>query len=103
MFRHRAGIRLVVLRDTDAARAAIQRALDNAEPGEAAGLGRALELLGTASQTDSELIRDWTLQILRDAGVDPKAEMNAVRALRAAEPALDLQTAVDLVKNVARR
>ncbi|MGW7822756.1 hypothetical protein ACWGLF_32650 [Streptomyces puniciscabiei] len=103
MFRQRNnGARLIVLRETDVVRTAIQRALDTADPAEAPGLRRALALLDATTGTDTDLLRAWTLQILQDAGVDPTAEVAAVRALRSAEPALDLQTAVDLVKGVAR-
>lgn len=103
MFRQRAETRLIVLRDTDTARAALRRALDTAEPVDAPGLRRALALLGEGERTDQEITRDWTLQILRDAGVDPKDEVVAVRALRQAQPTLDLRTAVDLVKGAGRR
>ncbi|MGW3045663.1 hypothetical protein ACWC9T_37900 [Kitasatospora sp. NPDC001159] len=103
MFRQRGGTRLIVLRDSIAAAAAIRTALDSADPVDIPGLRRALELMVLAQRTDSELLKDWTRQMLREAKVDPQDGLAAVRALRKAEPGLDLKTAVDLVKDVASR
>ncbi|MFH8381227.1 hypothetical protein ACH4E7_09805 [Kitasatospora sp. NPDC018058] len=103
MFRQRGGTRLIVLRDSTAAAAAIRTALDSADPVDIPGLRRALELMVLAQGTDSELLKEWTLHRLREAEVDPQDGLAAVRALRKAEPGLDLKTAVDLVKDVASR
>ncbi|MEV0180520.1 hypothetical protein AB0I54_14665 [Streptomyces sp. NPDC050625] len=88
----------VVLNDLDEARAAIQRALDDAIGSDtAAGLRRALEIVDGIGGGDPRV--RWAAQVLAEAELDAREqEIKAVKALREALPGLSLAAAVDLLK-----
>ena len=92
---------LVVLRDSAATREALQSALSDANAEEAPGLRRALAILDDTREAEDPR-RQWTRQILDEAGLDPKSQsVHAVREVRKALPGLSLSAAVSLVKQVA--
>lgn len=90
---------MVVLNDLDEARAAIQRALNDATGSDtAAGLRRALEIVDGIGDGRDPRVR-WAAQVLAEAELDPREqEVKAVKALREALPGLSLIAAVDLLK-----
>jgi hypothetical protein len=94
---------LVVLRDLDDARAAVEEALTQASEEEAPGLRRALAIIdSTAPNTDLPL--RWASRAIDAAGVDPSThEVHAVRAVRKALPGLGLADAARLVRRVRER
>jgi hypothetical protein len=89
----------VVLNDLDEARAAIQRALNDAIGSDtAAGLRRALEIVDGIGDGRDPRVR-WAAQVLAEAELDAgEQEIKAVKALREALPGLSLAAAVDLLK-----
>ncbi|MGW7403302.1 hypothetical protein ACWGI9_06140 [Streptomyces sp. NPDC054833] len=89
----------VVLNDLDEARAAIQRALNDAIGSDtAAGLRQALEIVDGIGDGRDPRVR-WAAQVLAEAKLDVREqEIKAVKALREALPGLSLAAAVDLLK-----
>ncbi|MFI5687300.1 hypothetical protein [Streptomyces sp. NPDC051636] len=94
---------LVVLNDLDEARAALRKALDDADAETAPGLRRALEMADGIGAGEDPRVR-WTRQVLAEARLDPKEqEIAAIRAVRGALPGLSLVAAVDLVRRCQAR
>ena len=78
---------VVVLSDLDEARAALERALEDADPTLEPGLRRAAALLDGVRRPDDDLVLAWARRVLDDAGIDPRTdEVGAVRRLRATVP-----------------
>jgi hypothetical protein len=92
---------VVVLRDADGVKAALQAALAQAAPEERPGLERALAVVAEASAaTDEELRARWVRQRMEAAGVrGPADSVEAIKALREAAPGLSLLSAVQLAKS----
>lgn len=90
---------VVVLSDLEDAREAIRRAADGADPEEAPGLRRALELIDEVASAGVDPRARWVRGVLDAAGVDADAEeVRAVRAVRNKLPGLSLSGAVELVR-----
>lgn len=89
---------VLLLRDADVVRAALQQALAEATPEERPGLERAAALVeSTAAATEGELRARWVRSRLADVGFTGDiTSVAAVRALRKAEPKLSLAAAVQL-------
>ncbi|MET7648910.1 hypothetical protein ABZS83_35880 [Streptomyces sp. NPDC005426] len=94
---------VIVVRDADGISAALRQALAGAAAGERPGLERALALVAeVAGAPDAELRGRWAERRIRDGGHEgPLDEVAAVKALRAAEPALSLRQAVALSREAA--
>lgn len=93
---------VVVIRDSGQVESDLRRALEKAEPGERAGLEKALRIVAeTSSIPEDQVRRRWVRQILRVAGLDARYSVEAVKALRTAKPDLSLMAAVQLVKEAA--
>jgi hypothetical protein len=91
---------LIALNDLDAAREAVENALDGASSDERPGLQRALEIIDAVS-TREDPRRRWTRNVLDEAGIDVHAqEVHAVKAVRERLPGLSLSGAVGLVNEV---
>ncbi|MGW2208846.1 hypothetical protein [Streptomyces sp. NPDC001781] len=88
------------LKDSDAIVAAVRQALADAPPEERPGLERAAALVeSTAAASEDALCARWVRARLADTGfTGDLASTAALRALRRAEPALGLLTAVELQK-----
>ncbi|MEU3571035.1 hypothetical protein AB0E96_21830 [Kitasatospora sp. NPDC036755] len=92
---------LVVLRELDVVRTALQEELAAAGPEERPGLERALSVLDGMGRNEQQLKAKWVNGLLEQTGIDPRTqEVRAVRELRRAVPGLSLVAAVDLVKQV---
>ncbi|MEC4018885.1 hypothetical protein [Streptomyces sp. H27-D2] len=93
-------IALVVLRDADEIRDAVQRALVTADADERPGLERAAAVIAEEhARTDAELRVRWARRTLADGGVDAQdGHVAAVRAMRLAVPGMSLLVANQLVK-----
>ena len=89
---------VLLLRDADVVRAALQQALAEATPEERPGLERAAALVeSTAAATEAELRARWVRSRLAEVGFTGDiTSVAAVRALRKAEPKLSLAAAVQL-------
>ncbi|MBH1933724.1 hypothetical protein I5Q34_05345 [Streptomyces sp. AV19] len=103
MFGARARAEVVVLRDSQAVAEAVREALAGASAEERPGLERAAALIAErAGRPDAEVRGEWARAVVTAAGFDPRTqELQAIRALRKAEPGLGLATAVQLVREAA--
>ncbi|MER7925324.1 hypothetical protein ABTY96_19660 [Streptomyces sp. NPDC096057] len=91
---------VLTVRDSDVIAAALRRALAGASPEERPGLERAVALVeSTAAADEGRLHARWVRSRLDSVGFggDP-GSVEAVRALRQAEPRLSLLAAVQLQK-----
>ncbi|MEU8971284.1 hypothetical protein AB0D11_18765 [Streptomyces monashensis] len=93
---------VTVIRDVDLAVTQIEQALADADPTLVPGLQHALELLRNLPSSEEDLQTEWARGVLAAAGVDPKHEVRAIKALRDAKPELSLATAVEIAKKAAR-
>lgn len=93
---------MVIVHDVEIARARLQQALDTADPVEVAGLRRALEILAAVPASDDEVRTEWARTVLADARIDPKEQLKAIKALRAAKRGLSLKDAVEMAKRAAQ-
>ncbi|MEV3860275.1 hypothetical protein AB0J38_38975 [Streptomyces sp. NPDC050095] len=96
-------LNVLVLRDADRIAAAVHAALQDASDAERPGLERAAALVAEAADaSDAEVRGRWVRDRLDDAGHEgPADSVQAIRALRAAEPSLSLYAAVRLAKDAA--
>ncbi|MFH8370868.1 hypothetical protein [Streptomyces sp. NPDC018031] len=92
------GLNVLVLRDADELGHTLRQALAAADEAERPGLERALALIGEHSAlSDADLRVRWVRRALTGSGVDEQTDqVSVVRALRKAEPALGLASAVRL-------
>ncbi|MFJ3310077.1 hypothetical protein ACIPSA_45200 [Streptomyces sp. NPDC086549] len=95
-------LNLTVIRDVDVACTQLEQALADADPALVPGLQHALDLLRNLPSSEEDLTTEWARGVLAAAGVDPKHEVRATKALREAKPELSLGTAVEIAKKVAR-
>ncbi|MEW2392442.1 hypothetical protein AB0933_29180 [Streptomyces venezuelae] len=103
MFGTKRELMVIALRDTDAVADELREALATADERERPGLERAAELLARAAAVpDAEVRGRWALRRITDAGcTGPADSVQAVKALRRAEPGLSLVSAVQLSKEAA--
>ncbi|WTB19267.1 hypothetical protein OG293_13290 [Streptomyces sp. NBC_00829] len=94
-------LNVLVLRDADGIADAVRAALSTATPEERPGLERAAAIVAEAADTSvAELRGRWVRQQLDAAGIkEPADSINAIKALRQAEPGLSLLSAVNLAKD----
>jgi hypothetical protein len=94
-------LNVLVLRDADGIADAVRVALDTATPEDRPGLERAAALITeAAAASDAELRGRWVRDRLEAAGIEgPADSVHAIKALRQAEPALSLLSAVNLAKD----
>ncbi|MGW6918352.1 hypothetical protein ACWGB8_31740 [Kitasatospora sp. NPDC054939] len=92
---------VLLIRDADTIAAALGRALAEATPKERPGLERAASLVAaTAAATETRLRADWARSRLAAVGFTGKLDsVDAVKALRRAEPKLSLAAAVQLQRD----
>ncbi|MGA6223721.1 hypothetical protein ACPESV_25690 [Streptomyces umbrinus] len=92
---------VLTIRDTDVVAAALRQALAEASPEERPGLERAAALVeSTAAATETQLHARWVRSRLADTGFTGDiTSVEAVKALRQAEPQLSLLAAVQLQKD----
>ncbi|MFD4871960.1 hypothetical protein ACFWOB_01120 [Streptomyces sp. NPDC058420] len=92
---------VLTVRDSDVIAAALREALVGASPEERPGLERAAALVeSTAADNEGRLHAGWVRSRLDAAGFTGDiASVEAVRALRQAEPRLSLLAAVQLQKD----
>ncbi|MGY0018166.1 hypothetical protein [Streptomyces sp. cg35] len=96
-------LNVLVLRDADRVADAVQEALASASDAERPGLERAAALIAEAAgMSEAEVRGRWVRERLAAAGhTGPADSVQAIKALRQAEPALSLYTAVRLAKDAA--
>lgn len=94
---------VLVVREADEIADAVDQALKTAGPEERPGLERAAALLVAARETtDAELRGSWARRKIAEAGVKGRADsVQAVKALRDAEPGLSLLQATRLSREAA--
>ncbi|WP_326758499.1 hypothetical protein OHB35_10130 [Streptomyces phaeochromogenes] len=92
---------VLTIRDADVVAAALRQALAEASPEERPGLERAAALVeSTAAATETQLRARWVRSRLADVGFTGDiTSVEAVKALRQAEPQLSLLAAVQLQKD----
>ncbi|MEV2194708.1 hypothetical protein AB0I02_27520 [Streptomyces phaeochromogenes] len=92
---------VLTIRDADVVAAALRQALAGASPEERPGLERAAALVeSTAATTETQLRARWVRSRLADTGFTGDiTSVEAVKALRQAEPQLSLLAAVQLQKD----
>ncbi|MEV4039939.1 hypothetical protein [Streptomyces umbrinus] len=92
---------VLTIRDADVVAAALRQALAEASPEERPGLERAAALVEfTAAATETQLRARWVRSRLADTGFTGDiTSVEAVKALRQAEPQLSLLAAVQLQKD----
>ncbi|MCR3728488.1 hypothetical protein [Streptomyces umbrinus] len=92
---------VLTIRDADVVAAALRQALAEASPEERPGLERAAALVeSTAAATETQLRARWVRSRLADTGFTGDiTSVEAVKALRQAEPQLSLLAAVQLQKD----
>lgn len=92
---------VLTVRDADVVAAALRQALAEASPEERPGLERAAALVeSTAAATETQLRARWVRSRLADTGFTGDiTSVEAVKALRQAEPQLSLLAAVQLQKD----
>ncbi|WP_406218928.1 hypothetical protein [Streptomyces decoyicus] len=97
-------LNLVVLRETDDVRTALEAALAQADATDAPGLRRALEVLhSVVDEGDDALKIRWARQSLEQTGIPAgDTSTRAIKALRTAVPHLGLAEAVELVQLAAK-
>ena len=92
---------LAVVRDLAEARTALEQALARADERTRPGLEEAVRVLRQFDRTDDELLLDWAHRTLDRASVDPERnEVQAIAALRAAVPGMNLRAATALAARV---
>ncbi|MFC8075426.1 hypothetical protein ACFUN8_07770 [Streptomyces sp. NPDC057307] len=94
---------VLVVREADEIAEAVDQALKTAGPEERPGLERAAALLAAAKETtDAELRGSWARRKMAEAGVKGRADsVQAVKALREAQPGLSLLQATRLSQEAA--
>ncbi|MEU9896408.1 hypothetical protein ACIBCS_25630 [Streptomyces phaeochromogenes] len=92
---------VLTVRDADVVSAALRQALAEASPEERPGLERAAALVeSTAAATETQVRARWVRSRLADTGFTGDiTSVEAVKALRQAEPQLSLLAAVQLQKD----
>ncbi|MFG2342514.1 hypothetical protein [Streptomyces phaeochromogenes] len=92
---------VLTVRDADVVAAALRQALAEASPEERPGLERAAALVeSTAAATETQVRARWVRSRLADTGFTGDiTSVEAVKALRQAEPQLSLLAAVQLQKD----
>ncbi|MEU2060832.1 hypothetical protein [Streptomyces sp. NPDC013455] len=92
---------ILLIRDADLVTAALRQALAEAAPEERPGLERAAALVeSTAAATESQVRADWVRARLATVGfAGDVSSIEALKALRRAEPRLSLLAAVQLQKD----
>ncbi|MFE2290264.1 hypothetical protein [Streptomyces sp. NPDC059452] len=103
LFRKPQPVDVIVLRDAPDAVTSLRHALKTATDAERPGLERALALVEEAAERpDGELRGRWVRRHLDAAGyAGPADSLEAIKALRQAEPALSLRQAVTYAKEAA--